>query len=239
MSRGSSLGGGSISNYFDSVTGSNEYERQSWRDSFNDGRAAGDLTGNTNARIESERENFQGTTWSGSSTQPSALELARSFVGPGNPAGATGNAAHVAGAGNAQVVMGGPKSQAGNGAGQTIVISGPHPGVKDKKLERIGNGGVQEAPAAISDIGWVHTSGGYVPVPSSDVKERIEDDFFTQSMWSWRNIWGPSVGVLPQAAPDFLDPRNSYFDMSTGGWQVGKPSELWHKAPDIVTGGGF
>lgn len=110
--------------YFDSVTGSNEYERQSWRDSYNHGRAAGDVTGNTNARIEAEREAFQGTTWTGSSSQPSALELARSFVGPGYASGTTGAASHVGGAGQAQVVMGGPASAAGGGAGQRVVVSG-------------------------------------------------------------------------------------------------------------------
>lgn len=51
--------------------------QQSWRDSYNDGEAAGDWTGNTNARLEAERDAFQGATWSGSSTQYSALELAR------------------------------------------------------------------------------------------------------------------------------------------------------------------
>lgn len=68
--------------WFDQVTGQNEYQRQSWRDSFNGGRAAGDLTGNVNRRLDAERRAFQGSTWGGSSTQPSALERART-MGPG------------------------------------------------------------------------------------------------------------------------------------------------------------
>lgn len=66
-----------MSDWFDRVTGTNDYERQSWRDSYNDGEAAGDWTGNVNARLESERDNFQGATWSGSSSEYSALELAQ------------------------------------------------------------------------------------------------------------------------------------------------------------------
>lgn len=66
------------SEWFDKVTGSNDYERQSWRDSSNGGRAAGDWTGNINARLDYERAVYQGATWSGSSSQPSALQLAQS-----------------------------------------------------------------------------------------------------------------------------------------------------------------
>lgn len=66
-----------MSDWFDRVTGTNDFERQSWRDSYNGGNAAGDLTGNTNARLSEERDSFQGATWSGSSSEYSALELAQ------------------------------------------------------------------------------------------------------------------------------------------------------------------
>lgn len=67
------------SEWFDSVTGSNDHQRQSWRDSYNGGRAAGDWTGNNNARLDSERDRFQGATYSGSSTQMSAIQLAQAI----------------------------------------------------------------------------------------------------------------------------------------------------------------
>lgn len=57
------------SEWFDKVTGSNDYERQSWRDNYNGGRAAGDWTGNNNARIDAERASHDGGTHSGSSFQ--------------------------------------------------------------------------------------------------------------------------------------------------------------------------
>lgn len=218
------------------------YEQQSWRDSYNGGQAAGDWTGNTNARLDSERDRFQGATWSGSSSQPSALELARSFVGSGQSGGTNGRGPTGTGAGHEAVVprktSGGNLTFSGTGAGayrpgfSPGVIDWRTPlqftnapeidGIENKPLKRVGIGGAQEAPGAISDIGWSRTSnGGYIVVPSSDVKERIEDDFFTQSQWSWRNIWGPSIGVMPQPRPDFLDPRGSYFDFWSGEWREG------------------
>lgn len=88
-----------MSDWFDRVTGSNEYERQSWRDSYNGGKAAGDIFGNTNARLDSEREAFQGATWSGSSSEYSALEVAqmRGYQ-PDRPATAVGGVVQGRGA---------------------------------------------------------------------------------------------------------------------------------------------
>lgn len=61
--------------WFEEVTGRTEYERQSWRDSYNEGRAAGDITGNVNARLDAERAANRGATVSGSSSQYSAAEM--------------------------------------------------------------------------------------------------------------------------------------------------------------------
>lgn len=116
--------------WFNEVTGTNDYERQSWRDSYNGGRAAGDWTGNTNARLDAERDAFQGATWSGSSTQPSALELARSFVGPTTVTGTSGTVG--TGGGNGGAVTGGAGA-VGTGAGAPNVTTG---GVKPKPGEQ-------------------------------------------------------------------------------------------------------
>lgn len=69
------------SDWFDTVTGTNDFERQSWRDNFNEGKAAGDITGNVNARLDRERSENLGATVSGSSTQYSAGELAQYVAG--------------------------------------------------------------------------------------------------------------------------------------------------------------
>lgn len=76
---GKSSGGGYDygGTYFDTVTNSNDFRRQSWRDNYNDGKAAGDLTGNVNRRLDAERDASGGATESGSSTRYSARELAQ------------------------------------------------------------------------------------------------------------------------------------------------------------------
>jgi len=114
--------------YFDRVTGSTEYERQSWRDSYNGGWAAGDWTGNTNARIAAEREAFNGATWEGSSSQPSALEWARMGGGLSIPAGGTG-VSQTAGPGNPRAGTAGASqgSGVGSGAGAGAVVTPPPP----------------------------------------------------------------------------------------------------------------
>lgn len=61
--------------YFESVTGTSDWERQSWRDNFNGGAAAGDWTGGNNARLAAERAANHGATSTGSSTQYSAAEM--------------------------------------------------------------------------------------------------------------------------------------------------------------------
>lgn len=226
--------------WFDEVTGSNERERQSWRDSYNGGRAAGDWTGNTNARLDSERDRFQGATWSGSSSQPSALELARSMVGRGVASVTSGTGSTGTGPGNPGVTTAAPrKSSGGNltfapgGVGPTRQAAGMLP--KDKQLERIGNGGPQESWGAISDIGWVNTGTGYLPVPSSDVKERLEDNVFLESLWFARNYVMPHVGLSEYPRPEFLDPAYSHFDAWSGEWRHGTQT----RSGGVRTGGGF
>jgi hypothetical protein len=98
---------------------------------------------------------------------------------------------------------------------------------QDKSLKRVGIGGAQEALGAISDIGWVRTStGGYTSVPSSDVKERIEDDIFQEGMWLFRNKILPDLMLVPQPFPDFLDKRAFEFNSFLGEWHK-KPGGGW------------
>lgn len=57
-----------------------------------------------------------------------------------------------------------------------------------------------QEPGAINDAGFSRTSGGLYPVPSSDVKERIEDNFWHESAHFLRN------NLLPAISPKFNDP---------------------------------
>lgn len=78
-------------------------------------------------------------------------------------------------------------------------------------------------PGALTDVGFARmSSGGYSPVPSADVKQRIEDDFFNQLQWNIRNKVLPTFGYnesppgveLPRGKKWRYDPfRDGYFPM--------------------------
>lgn len=89
-------------------------------------------------------------------------------------------------------------------------------------------------PSAITDVGWAKTAtGGVVPVPSKDVKERIEDNFIPETMWAVRNLLIPN---LP-----FVRPRTPPRDMLPSGadhWEWSRLRQefvpMWRRSP--VTG---
>lgn len=74
--------------------------------------------------------------------------------------------------------------------------------VKDKALERIRShpGAKHMEPGAITDVGHSRTSGGLFPVPGDDIKQRIEDNWYQETMHFLRN------NLLPAISPAFNDP---------------------------------
>lgn len=77
---------------------------------------------------------------------------------------------------------------------------------KDSPLERVVSapGAPHQEHAAIGDVGFARTKTGYAPVPSKDVKERIEDNLIQEVMWAVRNNIMPSLGFYdpPKFKPD-------------------------------------
>lgn len=64
-------------------------------------------------------------------------------------------------------------------------------------------------PAAISDVGLALTgTGGYAPVPSAAMKQRIEDDLISEVAWSIRNRLAPALGY--NKTPPSIDPKPGY-----------------------------
>lgn len=185
--------------WFNEVTGSNDFERQSWRDNFNGGAAAGDWTGNTNARLDAERDAF-GTTWSGSSSEPSALELARSFVGRDGARGSglgvvtSGGGSSGAGTGNRSVAVGAPQD-AGSGAGRRVVVGG---GDGPSKVTSVFTGG-NEYPI---DRGWSD---------AADAEDRWGEAEFLTPGWFYN--WGVWSADTIQGAKEYLarpnDPKQT------------------------------
>lgn len=58
-------------------------------------------------------------------------------------------------------------------------------------------------PGDITDTGWARTPTGWTPVPSKDVKERIEDSFISEVLWEIRNRIPAMAG---QGTPPFPAP---------------------------------
>lgn len=173
--------------WFDQVTGSNEYERQSWRDSFNGGMAAGDWTGNTNARLAAERDAFQGATWSGSSTQPSALQLAKSMVGTGPALGAvaSGHGSSGTGPGNGVVAT-----------APTVPTQGPGNGVVTTAPTVPTQGPGRRVVVGPSSVTSVYAGGNEYPIDrgwsdAADAEDRWgEAELFSPSWFYNWGVWG-------------------------------------------------
>lgn len=148
-------------------------------------------------------------------------------TGPGNPAAQN------------DAPRGGPGRSTGPG-GRSVVFLDPNREAmfpKDVPLKRTGDGGPQESYGAISDIGWARSETGYYPVPSLDVKERIEDG---PMEWHWllRNQVLPHLGLAPYPRPDFLDPAYSHLNLMYGEWRDGGNPRTTPKGR-MLTGGGF
>lgn len=87
------------------------------------------------------------------------------------------------------------------------------PLVENKPMERTATapGAAHQEPGAIPDVGYSQTPRGLAPVPSKDVKERIEDMALASIPWMWRNQILPNFGggdkpdrrLLPEGAVDW------------------------------------
>lgn len=76
---------------------------------------------------------------------------------------------------------------------------------------------------AITDTGHARTSGGLFPVPSDDVKQRIEDNFYQETMHFIRN------NLLPMISPKFNQPPHP---ASKGNVWVYDPVYGYKEVPD-------
>lgn len=86
-------------------------------------------------------------------------------------------------------------------------------GIHEKPMERTTSmkGVPHSEPGAITDLGWARTATGVVPVPSGDVKQRIEDNMPHEWMHYYRNNIKPNFGggtkppksALPKGATDW------------------------------------
>lgn len=80
-----------------------------------------------------------------------------------------------------------------------------------------------QEPGAIVDQGFAKTATGYAPVPSQDVKERIEDQIIPEMMWNLRNYGKANIG---KGSP----PPNSWKPPGTK-WSWSHLSQEWQIEP--------
>lgn len=78
-----------------------------------------------------------------------------------------------------------------------------------------------QEPSPVVDLGFAWTGTGYAPVPSKDVKDRMEDITVPQLMWGWRNNVLPNIGQgKPPPAHLIPDGFNNWrWSFSKQEWQ--------------------
>lgn len=72
----------------------------------------------------------------------------------------------------------------------------------------------------VPDVGYARTDTGLTPVPSSDVKERIEDQMVPEAMWAMRNYIMPNVGIGKT-------PPKSMLPSGYHGWDWSHAKQEW------------
>lgn len=122
-------------------------------------------------------------------------------------------------------------------------VGPPFPTVVDKPHTRTGMDSQAQyrESEGIPDVGWARTKTGVAPVPSKDVKERIEDQFIPEMMWAVRNNIIPSIGGNSGKPPRSMlrDKRNTWdYNVKKQEWQevpAASKKGLWDRWSDFAT----
>lgn len=107
--------------------------------------------------------------------------------------------------------------------GNVIEGQGDTP-VRDVPLERTGQhrSSRYSEGASIPSVGWTETpDGGLRPVPSSDVKNRIEDQMIPEAVWATQNLVAPNFGSGPKPPREALPSKNHY-------WRWSRSRQAWY-----------
>lgn len=121
------------------------------------------------------------------------IQRQRAQIGPAFPAPSASAGLMIAGQGDSTRIT-----------DQAQLRTTPHPDA------------MHSEPGATVDVGWARTaSGGYAPVPSEDVKEKIEDQLIPELAWALRN-YGPQKTPPPFRPPPGMKWKFSY---TAGIWQ--------------------
>ena len=115
------------------------------------------------------------------------------------------------------------------GAGENFVPGqGNSPLVRVKSSERSASATGRPAQQAgwVPDVGYARTDTGLTPVPSQDVKERIEDQMIPELMWAARNQLAPNLGGLMDVKP----PPKNMLPKGANKWTWSYMKQEWQPA---------
>lgn len=104
--------------------------------------------------------------------------------------------------------------------------------ITTKPMERTASspGAPWQEPGSMTDVGWATTPTGLIPVPSKDIKERIEDNMPQEWSHFFRNNVAPVWGGGPQ-------PPSSALPKGATGWEYNPMKmEFQPKFPQDRTG---
>jgi len=127
--------------------------------------------------------------------------------------------------------------------GNVFPGQGNSPVVKDVALERTGQS--PSAPhsegGSIPAVGWMNTpDGGLRPVPSQDVKNRIEDQLIPETVWATQNLVAPNFEKGPKPPKEALPKgakswrwsvsRQAYYPSSKSHRNFGDRAYEWYES---------
>lgn len=99
--------------------------------------------------------------------------------------------------------------------------------IRNKPLERTFTrpGKPHQEVGSVSDVGYADTQFGKVPVPSSDIKQKIEDNMIQEVMWAIRNNILPNSPFHPGDPPD----SDHKWDPTTQSYRKNSYYNYWEK----------
>lgn len=94
----------------------------------------------------------------------------------------------------------------GNGYPTGGLLPPPEGYVNESPLSRVHSapGRPAQEVGAVPDVGFARTATGYAPVPSQDVKNRIEDMVIPEILWADRNLLRPNLGQAERPSDSLL-----------------------------------
>lgn len=136
-------------------------------------------------------------------------------IGPGMPIPGQTNSV-IPGQGNSQL---------------TSANAMPGVEVQPSKITVEAPGTPHQEAGVLPDVGYARTPTGYAPIPSKDVKERVEDQFIPETMWALRNLITPNLG------PGYARPPVGVPLKYGHHWEWSRSRQEWQQVPSDLDPG--